>query len=372
MTQIKFLDLKKINDPYRNQLQKAFERVLDSGRYINGQELENFEKEFSEYCGVRYCIGVGNGLDALSIILKSWMLLGFLKKGDEVIVPSNTFIATALAVTNLGLNLVLAEPHPATYNLTVESIQSVRTNKTKVILTVHLYGRISPVDNICAYAEEHGLRVLEDAAQAHGASINTKKAGSFGDAAAFSFYPGKNLGALGDAGGITTGCSQTHEVARAIANYGSDKKYEHKIPGVNSRMDELQAAFLRIKLQKIECDINQRRKIARIYNFRLRNELIELPAISENRLHEHVYHLYVIKTSYRDLIQKYLAEHGIETIIHYPIPISQQDCYSHLSFQPDSISETLSSKILSLPMGSHLTSSDAEKICDILNNFKPS
>lgn len=364
---IQFLDLKSVNAKYKTELLQACERVIDSGWYIMGKELSSFENEFAQYCGTKYCVGVANGLDALTLVLRAWMELGKLKSGDEVIVPANTYIASILAISENGLIPILAEPDANTLNLKPANIEKLVTPKTKAILPVHLYGKICPMDEITAIARKHNLLVLEDCAQAHGSMLAGKKAGAWGDAAGFSFYPGKNLGALGDAGAITTNCDELYSVLTALRNYGSHKKYENDFVGQNSRLDELQAAFLRVKLKHLDEETELRRNIARIYNRDIVNNLIEKPFEGESQ--EHVYHLYVIQTKFRDELQLYLEEHGVSTLIHYPIPPSLQKCYQGV-FDECKLTEEISCNILSLPVSPVMPLNEVEKVCQLVNDFK--
>ncbi|MFL4182904.1 DegT/DnrJ/EryC1/StrS family aminotransferase, partial [Escherichia coli] len=274
---IEFLSLKDVNSRFNDELKEACARVIDSGWYIAGNELEKFEEEFSNYCGVDHVIGVANGLDALILTIRAWKVLGKLKENDEVIVPANTYIASVLAITENGLIPVFVEPDKRTYNLTSDGIRRAITSRTKLILPVHLYGQISPMEEITAIANEYQLLVLEDAAQSHGAQIGGRKAGAWGNAAGFSFYPGKNLGALGDAGAITTNDSELAYILRALRNYGSHEKYKNTYTGVNSRLDEIQAAMLRVKLKYLDSDTNRRRTIAKKYLSKIKNPKIELP-----------------------------------------------------------------------------------------------
>ncbi|HHB0638475.1 TPA: DegT/DnrJ/EryC1/StrS family aminotransferase, partial [Escherichia coli] len=289
---IDFLNLQKSNARYNNELIEAAVRVIESGWYISGSELNAFENNFAKYCKVKHAIGVANGLDALTLTLKAWQELGKLKRNDEVLVPANTYIASILAISEAGLKPVLVEPNEFSYNLSVDNIRAKITANTRVILPVHLYGLISPMDEIMNFARENNLLVLEDSAQSHGASINGKKAGSWGDAAGFSFYPGKNLGALGDAGAVTTNDTDLADTVRYLRNYGSKIKYKHEFKGVNSRLDEIQAAFLNVKLNYLDDDIRIRRNIANRYLNEIKNELIVLPTISSEE--NHVWHLFVI------------------------------------------------------------------------------
>ncbi|EGF9077208.1 DegT/DnrJ/EryC1/StrS family aminotransferase, partial [Escherichia coli] len=308
---IDFLNLQKSNARYNNELIEAAVRVIESGWYISGSELNAFENNFAKYCKVKHAIGVANGLDALTLTLKAWQELGKLKRNDEVLVPANTYIASILAISEAGLKPVLVEPNEFSYNLSVDNIRAKITANTRVILPVHLYGLISPMDEIMNFARENNLLVLEDSAQSHGASINGKKAGSWGDAAGFSFYPGKNLGALGDAGAVTTNDTDLADTVRYLRNYGSKIKYKHEFKGVNSRLDEIQAAFLNVKLNYLDDDIRIRRNIANRYLNEIKNELIVLPTISSEE--NHVWHLFVIRIKDRDSLQHYLTKHNIQT-----------------------------------------------------------
>ncbi|MEH2919965.1 DegT/DnrJ/EryC1/StrS family aminotransferase [Samsonia erythrinae] len=368
---INFLDLKEVNANYKNELNAAFSRVLDSGWYICGHELSAFESEFARYCETKYSIGVANGLDALVLTLRAWKELGKLNDGDEVIVQANTYIASVLAITENSLTPVLVEPNPLTYNLSPESIKAAITPRTKVILPVHLYGQISPMDEIMEIAAKHKLLVLEDCAQAHGAVLNNKKAGAWGDAAGFSFYPGKNLGALGDAGVITTNDDELNDALKAIRNYGSHKKYENLYQGVNSRLDELQAAFLAVKLKYLDETNNRRKKIAEAYCTGIKNNLISLPSLPAS-VDEHVWHLFVVQCKNRNVLQKYLTDRGIQTLIHYPKPPHLQNAYKEWGFSEGafSITESIHKKVLSLPMGPTLSDTEVEKIISVLNEYQ--
>lgn len=364
---IPFLDLKAINQQYRDELVAAATRVIDSGWYIAGSELESFENNFAQYCGTKHCIGVANGLDALTLTLKAWMLMGKLNEGDEVIVPANTYIASILAITANKLTPVLVEPDSVTCNLSPEKVQEAITDKTKAILPVHLYGQLADMPNIIAIANQHNLLVLEDAAQSHGASLNGVKAGSFGDAAGFSFYPGKNLGALGDAGAVTTNNDKLAETLRALRNYGSHEKYKNLFRGVNSRLDEIQAAMLNVKLGYLDNEIEYRRKVAKAYLDAIDNPAIMLPA---HYGESHVWHVFVIRCETRDQLQKYLADNGVQTLIHYPIPPHKQQAYAeweHLSYP---VSEAIHQNVLSLPISPVLSMSDVEKVIELCNAYR--
>ena len=363
---IPFLDLKAINAAYRDELIEAATRVIDSGWYIRGQEVQAFEKEFATYCGTRYCVGVGNGLDALTLTLRAWKELGKLKEGDGVIVPANTYIATILAVTENRLTPVLVEPDIDTYNISPVLIQKAITSRTKVVLPVHLYGRLAEMAEIMDIAKVHDLLVLEDAAQAHGASLNGRKAGNWGHAAGFSFYPGKNLGALGDAGAVTTNDEALARTIRALGNYGSLKKYENRYQGVNSRLDELQAALLRVKLGHLEQEIKLRRSIAKGYLNGITNPHITLPRWETEE--QHVFHLFVIRCAERNRLKAYLHKQGVQTLVHYPVPPHKQQAYSKWNHQSFQISEMIHDQVLSLPMGS-LAEMNTLELSRIINEF---
>ncbi len=364
---IPFLDLKAINAQYRDELVEAAARVIDSGWYIQGEEVEAFEREFSDYCGTRHCIGVANGLDALTLTLRAWKELGKLKEGDEVIVPANTYIASVLAITENRLKPVLVEPDATTFNLCPEKTAAAITQDTKAILVVHLYGQIAPMKEIMALASAHNLLVLEDAAQAHGSSIDGKKAGSWGDAAGFSFYPGKNLGALGDGGAVTTDDGGLAQTIRALGNYGSHKKYENRYQGLNSRLDEMQAAMLRVKLNYLEDEIARRRDTAEYYLSKIQNPCIELPYAPCRE--SHVWHLFVIRCTKRDQLKDWLTARGISTQIHYPIPPHKQQAYSILRTQPLTVTNNLHSSILSLPISPVMSRNVSELVVEGCNKW---
>jgi dTDP-4-amino-4,6-dideoxygalactose transaminase len=364
---ISFLDLKKLNAQYRDELIEACTSVIDSGWYILGKEVEEFEKEFANYCGTKYAIGVGNGLDALTLILRAYKELGILSDGDEVIVPANTYIATILAITNNNLTPVLVEPDIDTYLIDPDKIEENITSKTKIIMVVHLYGQTCEMDKINEIAKKYDLKVIEDSAQSHGAYYKDKRSGNLADASGFSFYPGKNLGALGDAGAITTNDDQLAEVLKASRNYGSHKKYENIYKGVNSRLDEIQAAILRVKLKYLDEEIERRRKIARFYLENIKNDNIILPKVREDS--NHVWHLFVIRTEKRDKLQKYLLDKGIHTLIHYPIPPHKQIAYKEWNDRSYPITEKISKEVLSLPISGVLTLEEAEKVIEAINEF---
>ena len=369
---VPFLDLKALNAQYRAELISAAERVIDSGWYILGAELEAFEREFARYCGVEHCVGVGNGLDALTLTLRAWKEFGRLRDGDEIILPSHTYIATCLAVTQSGLQPVLVEPDAASYNLCPDKIQAAITPRTRAIIAVHLYGRLAPMPGINALAKKHGLLVLEDAAQAHGASIDGRKSGNWGDAAGFSFYPGKNLGALGDAGAVTTNDPELAEVVRALGNYGSRRKYENAYPGVNSRLDEMQAAMLRVKLKHLDNEVARRREIARAYATNICHPAIRSPIprdVASGSLESHVFHLYVLSTGRRDALQAHLLESGVQTLIHYPVPIHKQHAYAGWKTRELPVAEALAAEVLSLPISPGMSNTQVGQVIEACNNF---
>ncbi|EJL89602.1 DegT/DnrJ/EryC1/StrS aminotransferase family protein [Pantoea sp. GM01] len=365
---VNFLDLKKLNDKYNDELKKACSRVIDSGWYIQGEELEKFEQEFSEYCGAKFAIGVANGLDALSLVLQAWKIQGKLKDNDKILVPANTYIASILAITQNNLVPVFVEPDERTFNLSLSGIEKSILPGVKAILVVHLYGKIAPMHEIIPFASSNDLLVLEDSAQAHGSSIGGKKAGSWGAASGFSFYPGKNLGALGDAGAVTTNDDEFANVLRALRNYGSIKKYENIYKGFNSRLDEMQAAMLRVKLPYLNDEINKRRYVANRYLNEIKNENIALP-LKEND-EGHVWHLFVIRTNYRKELQDFLNSKKIHTLVHYPIPPHKQMAYKEYNDLSLPVTELIHNQVLSLPMDPNLTDSEVSEVINALNEFK--
>jgi len=364
---IPFLDLKSVNQEYADELKAACSRVIDSGWYIAGAELAGFEASFADYCNTRYAIGVGNGLDALSLILRAWKEQGKISVGDEVIVQSNTFIATVSAVLENGLSPVLVDVDPATYNLDVAAVEKAINDKTRVILPVHLYGQLSPMPEIMLLAQQHNLLVLEDCAQAHGAELMGCKAGNWGHAAAFSFYPGKNLGALGDGGAVTTNDAELATLVRALGNYGSRSKYQHDHPGINSRLDEIQAAMLGVKLTRLDADTERRRQIAERYNAGIQNPLIRLPEAIERSAH--VWHLFVVACGQRDALRTHLAERGIQTLVHYPLPIDQHAPYVALAQTSKAVKAPLHEVILSLPLYPTMTLAEQDHVIHAVNAF---
>ena len=364
---IKYCDLKEINRRYEPELTEAVTRAAQSGWYIRGKECEMFEQSFATYCGCKYCIGTGNGLDALTIILRAYCETGAMQPGDEVIVPANTYIATILAIMEAGLKPVLCEPRQTTCNINPELIEGLITERTRAIMPVHLYGLVAEMESIETIAAKHSLKVIEDSAQAHGAMYNGKHTGNLGDAAAFSFYPGKNLGALGDGGAITTNDTQLADAARAIANYGSHKKYVNIYKGVNSRLDEIQAAVLHVKLQYLDADNARRREIAQRYINNIGNPHVTLPASDNGG--NHVYHIFAIRTPHRELLQQHLQEQGIETLIHYPIAPHKQQALREFAHLQLPVTECIHSQELSLPCHPAMSDSDIERVIDAVNSF---
>lgn len=365
---IPFLDLKAINAQYRDELVDACARVIDSGWYIGGNELEQFEQKFARYCGAKHAIGVANGLDALILTFRAWKELGKLKEGDEVIVPSNTYIASILAISANNLMPILVEPCLNSFNIDPKKIEKAITSKTKAILPVHLYGQLADMPAIMDIAKRHELLVLEDSAQAHGASLDGKRAGSWSNASGFSFYPGKNLGALGDAGAITTNDEELADTLRALRNYGSHEKYKNLFQGVNSRLDEIQAAMLNVKLNHLDAEIAHRRKVANTYLEGINNKAIILPTKEQDSAH--VWHVFVIRCERRDELQKYLAENGVQTLIHYPVPPHQQPAYKEWNELSYPISESIHAEVLSLPIGPTITEKQVIKIIGKINGFQ--
>ncbi|MDA7818347.1 DegT/DnrJ/EryC1/StrS family aminotransferase [Sulfurimonas sp.] len=365
---ITFLDIKNINLQYRQELIEACTSVIDSGWYIQGNECNKFEEEFSSYCGSKYTVGVANGLDALILIMRAYIELGDFNENDEVIVPSNTYIASILAISKNNLTPVLVEPSMDTYNIDINKIEDKITSKTKAIMVVHLYGQAVEMESILSLAKKYDLKVIEDSAQAHGAYDKNKRVGSIGDASGFSFYPGKNLGALGDGGAVTTDDESLANTIRALGNYGSHKKYENLYKGTNSRLDEIQAAMLRVKLKYLDSEIKHRRQIANYYLDNIKNENLLLPNIKEQS--SHVWHLFVIRAKRRGEVQKYLSQNGIQTLIHYPVPPYKQEAYSEWSNQKFYISEMIHDEVLSLPISGIQNIEDTIKIVEVVNGFK--
>jgi dTDP-4-amino-4,6-dideoxygalactose transaminase len=369
---ISFLDLKEINKQYQKELKEACLRVIDSGWYVLGKEVVEFENEFGTYCGTEHCLGVANGLDALILILRAYIEMGIMQKGDEVIVPSNTYIASMLAISENGLTPVLVEPNINTFNLDPNLIEQAITGKTKAILTVHLYGQVTAMDQINDIAKKHHLKVIEDCAQAHGALYTdkqgqTRKVGSLGDAAGFSFYPGKNLGALGDGGAVTTNDSELAKVITALRNYGSHEKYKNIYKGMNSRLDEIQAAMLRVKLNYLDLEVKKRKCIANRYLQEIVNKFITPPTVAYQE--GHVWHLFVIRTEYRDDLKKHLSNNNIECLIHYPIQPSEQLAYKGRFDKEFPISKKIHNEVISLPISPVMSKKDVDKVINVLNCF---
>jgi dTDP-4-amino-4,6-dideoxygalactose transaminase len=355
---IDFLNLKRVNAPHDAAIRAAVQRVLDSGWYILGEETTAFEREFAAYCEARHCIGVANGLDALHLILRAYGI----GPGDEVIVPSNTFIATWLAVSQCGATPVPVEPDARSFNLDPALVEAALTPRTRAIMPVHLYGQTADMGPLNDIARRHGLRVIEDAAQAHGARWQGKRAGSLGDAAGFSFYPGKNLGALGDGGAITTNDDDLAAALRKLRNYGSSVKYRHEVQGVNSRLDEIQSAVLRVKLAHLDEENAARRRVAGQYLTALADTGLVLPQVPAGM--EPVWHLFVVCTPKRDLLQAGLAQRGVGSLVHYPTASHQQEAYAGQAWPSLPIAERLQHQVLSLPMAPYLTAADVQAVAD--------
>lgn len=358
---IKFLDLEKINNRFRKEIDERIKNILDKGWYLQGEENDKFSKHFAEYCGVKYVLGVANGLDALRLIIKA---SGF-GEGDEIIVPANTYIATILAISDNGCTPVLVEPNINTYNIDPDKIEAAITPKTKAIMVVHLYGQAVQMQKVWDLAKKYNLKVFEDCAQAHGAIYQNKRVGNLSDAGAFSFYPGKNLGALGDAGAIATNDEDLYLRAKALANYGSDRKYHHIYKGLNSRLDEIQAAVLDVKLPHLDKDNARRREIAAYYRSHITNPKIILPQTYDEKAA--VWHVFVVRTKERDAFQQYLSDNGVQTIIHYPCPPHKQLAYKEWNNLSYPISEEIHNTIISLPISPVMTDDEVEKVVEIVN-----
>lgn len=365
---VPFLDLRAINAQYADELAEAARRVIDVGWYIHGEEHAAFEREFAAWNGSKHVVGVANGLDALTLVLRAWKESGVLKDGDAVIVPANTYIASVLAVTENRLKPIFVEPAEGTFNLDAAGIQKALTPEVRAVLVVHLYGRAAPMPEIMALARERGLKVLEDCAQAHGAAVGGKKVGAWGDAAGFSFYPGKNFGALGDAGAVTTDDDELASMLRAIRNYGSHQKYRNLYQGPNSRLDEMQAALLRVKLKYLDAENAKRREIAAVYAGGICNERVLLPKVPEDGL-AHVWHLFVVRCKQRDALQEHLAERGVQTVIHYPIPPHRQECYREYAGLCLPETEAIHAEVLSLPISPVMPEEQTEAVITAVNAF---
>ncbi|MEG1860178.1 MAG: DegT/DnrJ/EryC1/StrS family aminotransferase [Bacteroidaceae bacterium] len=366
---IRFLDIQKITQSFEPEIHNALVKVAQSGWYLRGNETLSFENEFANFCGTRHCVGVGNGLDALRLILLAYKQLRGWNEGDEIIVSAHTFIASVEAITSVGLTPILCDIKSSDFLMDEQLLSPLITPRTRAIMPVHLYGKVCCMETICKIAKDHNLIVVEDAAQAHGAFSTTgQRAGSLGDAAGFSFYPGKNLGALGDGGAVTTNDEMLACRVRAIANYGTEQKYEHKFMGFNSRLDELQAAVLRIKLQRLDKDNAHRQEIAKEYN-QIKNSLIQLPYTTIEGAPS-VYHLYPILCQERNRLQSYLKEYGVETNIHYPIPPHKQEVYRSLHDLKLPICEDVCRQVLSLPISQVLTLKETQQVVKLINDFK--
>lgn len=367
---IKFLDLGGINAQYGEALKEAAARVIDSGWYLQGAENKGFEAKLAALVGVpaAQAVAVANGLDALRLILRAYLEMGVMSEGDEVIVPANTYIASILAITDNRLTPVLVEPSIETYNIDISKIEAAITPRTKAVMVVHLYGRVVWSDEFAALAKKHNLKVIEDNAQAIGAAWRGVRSGALGDAAGFSFYPGKNLGALGDSGAVTTKDPEVARIVRAVANYGSEKKYENTYMGLNSRMDEIQAAFLAVKIDFVDKENELRRAIAKRYLSEIKNEKIVLPQQPADS-NEHVHHLFVVRTENRDALQKYLSDNGIQTLIHYPIPPHKQQCYKQWNERSYPITEQIHREVLSLPISPVMSEAEVQKVIETINKY---
>lgn len=361
---IKFLDLYKINERLRKEINGKITQVLDSGWYLLGEETENFEQNFAKYCGVKHCIGVANGLESLNLIIRGY---GF-AQGDEIIVPANTYIASILAISENGCTPILVEPDINTYNINPDLIEKKITSKTKAIMVVHLYGQAVQMQKIWALAQKYNLKIIEDSAQAHGAKYQNKRVGSLGDASGFSFYPGKNLGCVGDGGCVTTNDDELAQKIKALRNYGSHKKYHNVFIGMNSRLDEIQAGILDIKLKFLDEDNQKRKEIAKYYRKNIKNSSIILPNVYAEDAH--VWHLFVVRTKQRDNFQKYLLDNKIQTIIHYPIPPHKQECYKLWNNLSYPITEEIHKSALSLPISPVMSDDEVRKVVEIINEYK--
>ncbi len=361
---IKFLDLYKINERLRKEINGKITQVLDSGWYLLGEETENFEQNFAKYCGVKHCIGVANGLESLNLIIRGY---GF-AQGDEIIVPANTYIASILAISENGCTPILVEPDINTYNINPDLIEKKITSKTKAIMVVHLYGQAVQMQKIWALAQKYNLKIIEDSAQAHGAKYQNKRVGSLGDASGFSFYPGKNLGCVGDGGCVTTNDDELAQKIKALRNYGSHKKYHNVFIGMNSRLDEIQAGILDIKLKFLDEDNQKRKEIAKYYRKNIKNSSIILPNVYAEDAH--VWHLFVVRTKQRDNFQKYLLDNEIQTIIHYPIPPHKQECYKLWNNLSYPITEEIHKSVLSLPISPVMSNDEVKKVVEVINEYK--
>jgi dTDP-4-amino-4,6-dideoxygalactose transaminase len=366
---VHFLDVKKITAAYQPEVAEALQRVANSGSFIRGEEVKRFEDAYAAFTGSKHCVGVGNGFDALKLIFKAWIVTGEIKEGDEVIVPANTYVASVLAVSDNRLVPVFVEPDVNTFNIDSRRIEEKITTKTRAILVVHLYGRNAMTDEIQSLADHHKLKVVEDNAQAAGCFWKKRRTGSLGHAAAHSFFPTKNLGALGDGGAVTTDDASLSGLIRTLGNYGSDRKGVNDVPGVNSRLDELQAAVLNVKLPRLDADNLRRRNVARLYLQQISNPVITLPSVSGTEAAEHVWHLFVVRTDRRDDFQRHLASRDIETLVHYPIPPHRQGAYKGMKGESLPITEEIHSKVLSLPLHPMLEEGEVQSVIEAVNGF---
>ncbi len=361
---IKFLDLEKINNRFREEIDSELKEILDSGWYLQGKKNQKFAENFAEFCGVKHCLGVANGLDALNLIIKAY---GF-SNGDEIIVPANTYIASILAISQNGCTPILVEPDIKTYNINPDLIEEKITERTKAIMVVHLYGQAVQMKKIWELAKKYNLKIIEDSAQAHGSVYDGIKTGALGDASGFSFYPGKNLGCMGDGGCVTTNDDELFEKIKAIANYGSDRKYHHIYKGVNSRLDEIQAAVLNVKLKYLDKDNARRREISKYYRENIKNRIIILPETYDESAH--VWHVFAVRTPERDRFQKYLEENNIQTIIHYPTPPHKQGAYQEWNNLSYPISEEIHRTVISLPISPVMTDDEVERVTEVINEYR--
>jgi dTDP-4-amino-4,6-dideoxygalactose transaminase len=368
LARVPFLNLKGINEKYRESLIQAVVRVIDSGWYVLGKEVKDFETAFADYCGVKHAVGVGNGLDALVLIFRAYKEMGLMAENDEVIVPANTYIASILAISENQLIPICVEPSLATYTIDVDRIEEKITERTKAILVVHLYGQIGYSEKMQTIADKYGLKIVEDCAQSHGAMHNGRRCGGLGSAGGFSFYPGKNLGALGDAGVVTTNDDAMARLVSALRNYGSEKKYENSFKGVNSRLDEIQAAILKVKLAHLDEENQRRRQIANYYLSHIRNQLLVLPTAAEPM--SHVWHLFVVRTKDRERFQQHLTVHGVGTMIHYPISPHKQEAYCEWQSNTYPITESIHQTIISLPLDPTMSRRDQEQVVEACNIFR--
>ena len=364
---IKFLDIKRITDSFEPELSQEVQRVISSGWYLLGEEVKKFEDNFASYCGTSYCIGVANGLDALTLILRAYIELGVMSERDEVIVPANTFIASILAISNNNLTPVLCEPSLDDYLIDTAKIESLVTKRTKAIMVVHLYGQTVDMDEVNRIANKYGLKVIEDSAQAHGAVYKGRRTGNLGDASGFSFYPGKNIGALSNGGAVTTNDKALADTIRVIANYGASEKYINLYKGTNSRLDEIQSAILSVKLKRLDIDNDRRRAIAKSYLKNISNPEIILPIVRD--WESNVFYVFPIRCKYRDELQKYLRAQNIETLIHYPIPPHKQGAYKEWNNKSYPITEQIHDEILSLPVSPVMTDEEVEVVMNAVNKF---